>query len=193
MEKKTNYRTPVLLLFMLVIIGLRIILPLSPTFKDIAGFSGVGAVALFGGAHFKNKINAFLLPVLVLFLSDLGLILTMGVDYGFYDGWYFTYISFILMVLAGHLIIKKVTAPSVLIAGLVGVLIHWVVSDIGVWYGSTEYAQNLYGFWLCLVKAIPYERNFLYGTLGYSALLFGVFEILKVKYPALSLKGTAHS
>ncbi|MGF1924070.1 MAG: DUF6580 family putative transport protein, partial [Bacteroidia bacterium] len=148
MEKKTNYRTPVLLLFMLVIIGLRIILPLSPTFKDIAGFSGVGAVALFGGAHFKNKINAFLLPVLVLFLSDLGLILTMGVDYGFYDGWYFTYISFILMVLAGHLIIRKVTAPSVLIAGLVGVLIHWVVSDIGVWYGSTEYAQNLYGFWL---------------------------------------------
>lgn len=186
MQKKFNYRTPVLLLFMLLIIGLRVIAPLSTDFKLIANFSGIGAVALFGGTYFKNKVNAFLLPVLVLFLSDLGLVLTMGTDYGFYNGWYYTYIAFILMVLVGHFIIKKVTIQSVLVAGVVSVFIHWIVSDFGVWYGSTFYPQTLAGFWECLMAAIPYEKNFLYGTLGYSALLFGVFESLKVKYPALS-------
>ncbi|MBC7616342.1 MAG: hypothetical protein H7202_09770 [Pedobacter sp.] len=193
MEHKFNYRTPVLLLFMLLIIGLRVIAPLSPDFKFIANFSGIGAVALFGGAYFKNKVNAFLLPILVLFVSDLGLVLTMGLDYGFYSGWYYTYIAFILMVMVGHLIIKQVTPQSVLISGLVGVLIHWIVSDLGVWYGSTVYPQTISGFWACLVAAIPYEKNFLYGTLGYSALLFGVFETLKVKYPALSTKNTVIS
>lgn len=186
MDNKFNYRTPVLLLFMLLIVGLRVISPLSPDFKDIANFSGIGAVALFGGAYFKNKVNAFLLPVLVLFISDLGLVLTMGIDYGFYTGWYYTYIAFILMVLVGHLIIKKVNVQNVLVAGVVGVLIHWIVSDIGVWYGSTIYAQTLQGFWECLVIAIPYEKNFIYGTLGYSVLLFGVFETLKAKYPVLN-------
>lgn len=178
---------------MLLIIGLRVIAPLSADFKLIAGISGLGAAALFGGAYFKNKLNAFLLPVLVLFLSDLGLVLTMGVDYGFYDGMQYTYIAFILMVLVGHFMIKKVTASNVLIAGLVSVLIHWIVSDFGVWYGSTTFPQNLYGFWACLVEAIPYEKNFLYGTLGYSALLFGIFESLKVKYPALNTTNTVRS
>lgn len=190
MEQKTNYRTPVLLLFMLLIIGLRVIAPLAPDFKLIANFSGMGAVALFGGAYFKNKVNAFLLPVLMLFISDLGLVLTMGTDYGFYSGWYYTYISFILMVLVGHLLIKKVNGQNILIAGVVGVLIHWIVSDFGVWYGSLTYPQTFAGFWACLVVAIPFELKFLYGTLGYSALLFGVFESLKLKYPALRAKHT---
>ncbi len=162
MENKFNYRTPVLLLFMLLIVGLRVIAPLNPNFELIAGFSGIGAVGLFGGAYFKNKVSAFLLPILVLFVSDLGLVLTMGPEWGFYGGWYYTYISFVLMVLVGHLIISKVSTQRVLIAGVVGVLIHWIVSDIGVWYGSTKFPQTLYGFWLCLVEAIPYEKNFLY-------------------------------
>lgn len=190
METKSNYRTPVLLLFMLLIVGLRVIAPLSPDFKSIANFSGIGAVALFGGAYFKNTISAFLLPVLVLLISDLGLAATMGMDYGFYQGWYYTYIAFILMVLVGKLIINKVNVQNVLGAGLVGVLIHWIVADFGVWYGSTFYAQTIAGFWACLVAAIPFELNFLYGTLGYSALMFGIFEALKAKYPALSVSRT---
>lgn len=188
MENKRNVRTPVLLLFMLFIIGIRVIAPLSPDFKLLANFTGVGAVALFGGAYFKNRFSGMLLPILVLFLSDLGLILTMGKDYGFYSGWYYTYIAFALIVLVGRLMIKKVNFLSVFSAGVAGVLIHWIVADFGVWYGSTMYPQNLVGFWACLVAAIPYELNFLYGTLAYSALMFGIFETLRAKYPVLEIK-----
>lgn len=184
---KNSSRIFVLILLMVFIVGIRVIAPLSPDFKVLANFSGIGAVALFGGAYFKNKINALLLPVLVLFLSDLGLSLTMGKNYGFYEGWYYTYIAFILMVLVGKLMISKVNVASVLGASIVGVFIHWIISDFGVWFGSSFYPQTLAGFWACLVAAIPFELNFMYGTLAYSALMFTAFETLKVKFPVLSL------
>lgn len=187
MNSKLSKRNIVLLLFLLVIVGLRVIAPLSPDFKVIANFSGIGAMALFGGAYFKNNISAFLLPVLVLLISDLGLAATMGMDYGFYPGWYYTYIAFILMVLVAKLMINKVNVQNVLGAGLVAVFIHWIVTDFGVWIGSAAYPQTIAGFWACLVAAIPFEMKFLTSTLGYSALMFGAFEALKAKYPTLSL------
>lgn len=193
MKTEINYRTPILLLFMLLIIGLRVLAPLSADFKYLAGFSGVGAVAIFGGSYFKNKVNAFLVPILVMFLSDLGLALTMGVDYGFYKGQYLTYIAFVLMILVGHLMIKKVNFVNVALAGFAAVFVHWIVSDLGVWYGSTRFPQTLMGFWQCLYEAIPYEKNFLYATWGYSALMFGIFEALKAKYPSLRERRFVHS
>ena len=188
METKSSYRTAILLLFMLIIISQRVIAPLSPDYKIIANISGLGAVAIFGGAYFRTNIYGFLLPVLVLFLSDLGLALTMGVDYGFYQGWYYTYIAFILMVVVGRLYINKVNVQNVVGASFIAVFIHWIVSDFGVWLGSTYYPQTLAGFWACLVAAIPYELKFLYATLGCSALMFGAFEALKAKFPSLAMR-----
>jgi hypothetical protein len=187
MKEIFSPRALVLLLLMLLIIGLRVVAPLSPDFKLFANFSGIGAVALFGGSYFKNKWNSFLMPLFVLLLSDIGLALTMGKDYGFYQGWYYTYIAFALMVLVGTIMIKKVNVQNVLGAGLVVVFIHWIVSDFGVWLGSSFYPQTLAGFWTCLVAAIPFEINFLAGTLAYAAILFGAFEGLSAKYPMLSL------
>ena len=185
METKLNQRTLVLFVLMLLIIGLRVVAPLSPDFKLIANFSGIGAVALFGGFYLGNRLSSFLLPIAVLFLSDLGLVLTMGKDYGFYEGWYYTYIAFALMIGVGRLFFNKVNVKNILTASLVAVFIHWIVSDFGVWFGSTFYPQTLSGFWACLVMAIPFELKFLAATLTYSAVMFSVFESLQAKFPAL--------
>jgi hypothetical protein len=189
--EKLNKRTLVLILFavlfMFVIIALRVIAPLSPNFEFIANFSGVGAVAIFSAAYLKNKFSVLLMPALILFLSDLGLVFTMGKSYGFYEGWYYTYIALMLMVLIGRLIINKISVQRVLLASVAGVFAHWIISDYGVWLGSTVYPQNLTGFWACLVAAIPYELNFLVGTLVYAALMFSAFEVLTAKYPTLRL------
>lgn len=188
MKNKLVNRTLVLLLLMLLIIALRVIAPLSSDFRYIANFSGIGAVALFGGFYLKNRWSSFLLPILVLFLSDLGLVLTMGAEYGFYEGWYYTYLAFALIILVGRLFFNKVNVKNVLTASFAAVLIHWIVADFGVWLGSTFYPQTLTGFWACLVAAIPFELNFLYGTLAYGALMFGIFENLQVKFPSLRAK-----
>lgn len=185
-ESKFNPHTLILLLIIVFVSLIRIIAPFSDNFKDIANFSAVGAIALFGGAYFNNKVKAFVFPLLTLVLSDLFLGLTVYKAYGlFYPGWYWTYIAFTLMVLAGRAILKNVNVQNFLGATLAGVLIHWIVTDFAVWYGSTFYPQNLGGFWACLVAAIPFELKFLYGTLIYGTIMFGAFEFLKARYPYL--------
>lgn len=189
--ENSQFRTPIILLFLLVIIGMRVLMPLSPDFKFIAGFSGVGAAALFGGSYFKNKLHAFLWPLVVLLLSDLGLILTMGVEYGIYDGMQYTYLAFFAMTAVGHFMIKKSSFSSVFLASLVAVFLHWIIADFGVWYGSKLFPQTWSGFMTCLVEAIPYEKNFLIGTLVYASLLFGAYELLAARFSFLSRESVA--
>ena len=142
-------------------------------------------MALFGGAYFDTQWKGFAFPVLTLFISDFILHQTIFKSYGngfLYSGWYWVYGAFALMTIAGRIILKKVTATNFIISVIVCVLIHWVVSDIGVWIGSTLYAQNISGFADCLTAAIPFEWRFLAGTLVYGTILFGAFELMKRKY-----------
>jgi hypothetical protein len=188
---KFNPRTLTVLLFILVIGIFRALIPIMGDINVLANYSAVGAIALFGGAYFKSNGKAFAFPLLTLFLSDLILSLTFYKEFngGFlYEGWYLVYAAVALMVLAGKLILRNVSVFSVVLASIVTVLIHWIVSDLGVWYGSAVYPQTLAGFWAVLAAAVPFEIRFLDGTLGYSAVMFGLFEYLKVKYPVLSLK-----
>ncbi|TDQ12061.1 DUF6580 family putative transport protein [Pedobacter metabolipauper] len=189
-ESKFNQRTAILLLIVLLITVLRTVAPFSDNFKDIANFSAVGAITLFSGAYFKNAFKSFGIPLATLLITDLILSLTIYKEYstGFlYEGWYWTYLAFALMVLAGRLIVKKVNVLNFVLGTFAVVLIHWIVTDFGVWLGSSMYPQTLSGFWLCLYSAIPFELRFVYGTIAYGILMFGSFELLKVKYPYLSL------
>jgi len=185
-ESKFNPRTAILLLIIVLISIIRVAAPFSDNFKDIANFSSVGAVALFGGAYFNNNIKAFGFPLLILLLSDIFIAKTSGYGF-FYGGWYWTYLAFILMVFVGKIMLKKVNVQHFVFANLVMILIHWIVSDISAMYVPGLYEPTLAGYWACLIAAIPYELNFVYGSLAYGVLMFGSFELLKAKYPYLSL------
>lgn len=187
---KFNPRTLILILMILVITVFRLLVTFNSDALQFANFSSIGAVALFGGAYFKDNIKAFIFPLLSLLLSDFVLYTTIYKQYAdillIRETW--TYLAIALMVLAGRLMLKKVNLANLLSSTLVVVLIHWIVSDFGSWYKNPEFTQDLAGFWLCLQKAIPFEIRFLEGTLIYGAVLFGAFEILKTKYPVLKLK-----
>ena len=188
-ELKFNPRILILLLIVALVTILRTIAPFSDNFDKIANFSAVGAITLFSGSYFKNSAQAFAIPLLTLLVSDVILATTIYKEYsnGFlYDGWYWTYIAFALMVLVTKLVVRKVNVLNLVMGTLAVVLIHWIVTDLGVWYGS-NYPQTLAGFWAVLVPAIPFELRFLYGTVAYGILMFGSFEVLKDVYPVLSL------
>ena len=188
---KFDPRNLILLLMILVITGFRLLVTFNSDAFQFANFSSIGAVALFGGAYFKDHAKAFAFPLLSLFLSDFILASTIYSKYsnGFlYEGWYWTYIAFALMVLAGRLLLNKINAVSLLASTITVVLIHWIVTDFGVWFRNPSYSQDFAGFWLCLERAIPFEIRFLEGTLIYGAILFGGFELLKTKYPVLKLQ-----
>lgn len=176
---KTNFRTVLLLIFITTIAAVRIILNFTSDISPIANFSPIGAMALFGGAYFKRQWKAFAFPLLMLFLSDFILHQTVFKPYSngvLYNGWFWVYGAFALITLAGRWLLKSVTVKTFLISVLVGVAIHWIVSDIGVWYNSKVFTQDINGFIECLIVAIPYEWRFLSGTFIYGAVLFGLFE-----------------
>ena len=187
---KFNPRIVVVLAIIVFISIVRIIMPHSDNFDKIAGFSAVGAIALFGGAYFNTNAKAFGFPLAVLLLSDIFIAQTSGYGF-FYAGWYWTYIAFILMVFAAKFLLKKVSVVSFVGSVLAIVFIHWIVSDISAMYIPGLYEPTLAGYWACLVAAIPFELKFLYGTAIYGGVMFGAFELLKAKFPALSLAKTS--
>lgn len=188
---KFNPRTLLLLLMILVITGFRLLVTFNSDELQFANFSSIGAVALFGGAYFKDNLKAFAFPLLSLFFSDFVLSTTIFSKYsnGFlYEGWYWVYLAFALMVLVGRIMLKNVIIFSLFASTFVIVFIHWIVTDFPIWFRNPLYTQDLAGFILCLDRAIPFEFRFLGGTVMYGAILFGAFEILKAKYPVLKLQ-----
>ncbi len=160
-------------------------------------FTPIGALALFGGAYFTQKWKAVMFPLLILFLSDLVIQrFIYGGAYGsvFYSGWYITYGVFVLIVFAGGLIIKKVSLKSVLFAGIVASLGHYLITDFFCWMGSCvnvttglPYTRDLRGLFDCYVLALPFLKSFFMGTVFYSALLFGSFELALLRFPKLKV------
>lgn len=187
-QQKFNPRTLVLLLFMIAVAILRVVINPEWGFAFLSNFTPVGTMAVFGGAYFSSK-KAYLFPLLTLWMSD---ILLSRFVYGhewhlFYEGFYWIYGAFALMVIVGRLLLKNVSVKSILLAAVVITFIHWIISDMGVWLAGSRYPKTIEGFWACLAAAIPFERNFLSGTLLYSAIMFGSFEWMRSKYPSLRI------
>lgn len=183
--EKINVKTWAIIAFIVVFAALRGLSPES--FGEWANFTPVGAIALFAGVYLKNKWKAFLIPLSVLLISDLVLNYAYFGEFTlYYEGMVWVYISFALIVLLSKRI--KVVKPfPILLSAFGAVLIHWIVADIGVWINNPVYEQNLSGFLHCLVLAIPFEKNFLGGTLLYSAVMFGGFELLRSYVPKVSI------
>lgn len=190
---KFNPRNITIFLMILVVTAFRLLVTFNSDALQFANFTAIGAVALFGGAYFKDNLKAFAFPLLSLLISDFVLYTTIYrqyVDMLLVQEIY-TYLAIALMVLVGKLMLKKVTVVNLLASTIAITLIHWIVSDFGSWYKNPLFTQDFAGYWNCLVKAIPFEIRFLEGTLIYGAILFGAFEILKAKYPVLKLKTQA--
>lgn len=184
---KINPRTTVLILMILIITVWRLLIAFNTNALQFANFSSLGAVALFGGAYFKQRSQSYTVTLLSLLASDLVLYATLYRDYlsNALSAGLYTYLAFAMMVWVARAMLKRVTVANFILAVATTVFIHWVVSDIGAWLGNPAYAQDFSGYINCLAAAVPFERNFLSGTLIYGTLLFGGFELLKHKYPIL--------
>jgi predicted neutral ceramidase superfamily lipid hydrolase len=174
-----------------VLAGMVLLAGLCRLVPHLHNFTSIGAMALFGGAYFSNSWKAYLTPLFSLLLSDL---IIQGIvyrgQYGFplYDSWYWVYGTFAIIVFLGTRIIKHVKISTVLLASIIAALAHWIITDFWVWYSGcniTVYTKDLKGFILCYTMAVPYMMSFLMGTVFYSVILFGGFELIQKRYPAL--------
>lgn len=194
MKQPINPRFAVLLALISLVAIFRVVI--AAEWSAIVNFTPIGAMALFGGSYFNQRWKALLFPLLTLLLSDL-LINTVVLhgEYGImYQGWYWIYGTFALVVIYGKVLIQKVSVQNVVLAAGLASVSHWILADTSVWLsGGTDLrtglplSRDFAGWWQCMVQGIPFMRDFLAGTLVYGALLFGGFEWLQNRFPKLAV------
>jgi hypothetical protein len=148
------------------------------------GLTPICAMALFGAAYLRGALLPFLIPIGALFLSDVVLCFTVYEPFRrglLYEGWQWVYLSFVLIIIAGRLIMRKANIRTAATSILVSSLIHWLVATLSecAQIGSSSGFVELY--LERLIPAASYELRVLGGTLLYGALLFGGYHLIRNK------------
>lgn len=173
---------PLVLAAMILLAALSRLLPHPPN------FSPVEAIALFGGAYFASRAWALLVPLLAMLASDLVLAATLDGSYAGYMGgvsFWSVYACIALSTLLGFGLRGKVGGARLLGYSLAGSVLFFVVTNFGAWLASPFYPQTAAGLGAAYVAGIPFFQWTVLGTLGYAAILFGGFALLRRRLPAL--------
>ena len=157
---------------MVVLAALTRLVPHPPNVTPIA------AMALFGGAYFRDRKIAFLLPLGAMLLSDL--VLGFGV-YGMalMKSQPVVYLCMLLMVMIGRGIQTRRSVPKIALATLASSLMFYLVTDFAVWEFDSLYPKTWDGLIASYTAAIPFFRNSLIGDIFFAAVLFGGFAVLE--------------
>lgn len=135
-----------------------------------SGFSPVIAIALFAGFIIKQKDMSFLLPLLALFISDVVIHFLYTQDLfpyaGFYNGQWKNYLILLSATLIGWLLRGK-SNSSLIVGAIAAPTIFFLLSNFGVWLGSTEttYSKDFSGLMTCYTAGLPFYKNALIATL----------------------------
>lgn len=152
----------------------------------------IGGMALFGAAYFSRKYLAIIVPLAALWLSNL--FIDNVVYAAYYEGfvWFtqpFVFLSFFLIVAMGWLALRKVTPLRLLGSSLAASVLFFLISNFGVWLtGGGMYPMSLEGLMTCYAAGLPFFRNSMLGDLVFTAALFGAFEWMQYRFPALREK-----
>ncbi|MBW7959880.1 hypothetical protein H3C65_00075 [Patescibacteria group bacterium] len=160
-SKAKSRNWPSFLLIVLLAVIARLV-PHIPNFVPITG------LALFSGAHFKNKIS-FLIPLAAMAISDIFL--------GFHNTIPYVYLSFIVIFFIGRLI-KKTSFLAVASASLISAVLFFLITNFGVWQAGSMYPKTVEGLLQCYLMGLPFFRNTVLGDLFYSFLFFYGFKFL---------------
>jgi len=140
------------------------------------GASTVGATALYAGAYADRRI-AWLVPLVPLFLANL--------LFGFYDFTVlaFVYGGFALSAVAAQVLLSRRRNLRRHAAAIVaGSVIFFLVSNFSVWLVGM-YPPDLAGLVLCYVNGLPFLGISLASNAVYSAVLFGLHDLIERTEP----------
>ena len=168
-----------------LIILLTIIAGITTRFMDFlpANFSAIGAIALFGGAYFSNRVLGLFLPLAVLLASDIALA-AMG-ETALYAAQPFVYGGFLLIGVLGFALRKNRHVLKIAGGSLGGSVVFYLLSNFGVWLTSGMYAKSLFGLLSCYTAAIPFFKYTLAGDFVFNAIFFGAAYLISHRYPKL--------
>jgi ABC-type transport system involved in multi-copper enzyme maturation permease subunit len=157
---------------MVVLAALTRLVPHPPNVTPIA------AMALFGGAYFRSRKIAFLVPLAAMLLSDLVL------GYAVYGTSMLVsqpvvYLCMLATVALGKLIQNRRSWVNITVATLASSLMFYFITNFAVWAFDSLYPKTWDGLIACYTAAIPFFRNSLIGDIFFAAVLFGGFAVLE--------------
>ena len=155
----------VFILLIIILAAITRFIPHPPNFTPLI------AMGIFGGAYIHNRSLAVLIPIGAMFLSDLFLPSHGTV--------YFVYGSLLLVTILGMILNKKITIKNCTITVLSSSFLFFLITNFGVWLTSSYYPKNIDGIFACYTMALPFLGNTLIGTLFYTSVMFGGYELLK--------------
>ena len=148
-----------------VVTGLILLGAASRLLPHPPNFTPVTALALFGGACLPLRRQAFAIPLLALFLSDLVL--------GFHNQMPGIYLGMLLVAALGRRLQDRRRPTPLAVAALLGSTIFFVASNFGVWAAGSLYPRTGAGLAACFTAGVPFFGPTLLGDLVYTAALFG--------------------
>ena len=102
---------------------------------------------------------------------------------GFHGTMIWVYGSLILVSMMGILLTNRTSLVNCSVAALGGSLLFFLVTNFGVWLISGFYEKSIAGLITCYAMALPFFHNTLAGSVVYSAIMFGGYEVLKNYLP----------
>jgi hypothetical protein len=140
-------------------------------------FSPVAAIALFGGAMLGNRIAAFAAPLGIMLLSDLFL--------GFHDTMWAVYLSLVLVVGIGQVLRSRPGMLNAMVGAVAGSVLFFLITNAAVWVNGGLYTPGIAGLFESYAAGLPFFRNSLMGDLFFTVALFGTYELVSSRFPAL--------
>lgn len=148
---------------------------LSRLIPHIPNFTPVAALALFGGYSLSKK-QAFFMPLLIMFVSDL------FIGFDSLPMRIFVYGSFLLTVLIGRSLKRSLSYKNMILASFASSILFFVITNFAVWMFTPLYLKTFNGLINCYLMALPFFRNTLLGDLFYTGIVFGSFKLANSWY-----------
>lgn len=179
MQKNRNLIVVVLMVTAVVIRFLNVV----PNFSPVVGLT------LFGAALLNRKSLAFILPLFMVYFSDL--IINNTIARGFYpevEGivWFSDYmiwnaLAYIGIAAFGYLSLSgKLKFSNTILVTFLSSIIFFLVTNFGSWLDPKMlYPKSLDGLWLSYGAAIPFFRTSLISDLLFSGALFGSYFLIE--------------
>lgn len=152
----------------------------SRLLPHVPNIAPIGALALFAGVYLPKKWS-IIVPVIAMLISD--------VFIGFYE-WQVmlaVYLGFVLTVLIGWWIRKRINPVNVIAGSLGGSIVFFLLTNAAVWLFTQMYPHTFAGLLDSYTMAIPFFKFSLVGDLAWTAVFFGAYEVVRVRLPRFDM------
>lgn len=181
-------RTWVLIAMIAFAVGVRLLIHFVPGALPY-NFTPVEAIALFGGAYFADRRLAFIVPLGAMLIADVAIAATLSPAW--LGDWLGTlpavYGCIALTTWGGRYLARQISALRVTSYSFASAVLFFIVTNFATWLSARAgvgeaCTQSLTA---CYVAGIPFFQGTLVGTLFWSAVLFGGFELMRRRWTVL--------